>query len=155
MPFRYLEEVATADVAFEAAGETIEEIFLAAAHATIGVMVEEPGKIDRQGNSEGPEENGESDEICFHLEEQDIEMLLFDFLQEIIYLKDARCLLALVHSVTIDAESNPMRLTARARCQSIASQRQRLLTDVKAVTLHRFGIRRHHHGWTATVVLDV
>jgi SHS2 domain-containing protein len=143
MPFRYLEDIATADVAFEATGETIEEMFLAAAQATIGVMVEDPKDVTGD------------DEISFHLEAEELEMLLFDFLQEIIFLKDARRLLALVHSVTIDPESSPIHLTVRCRCETLLSHRHRLLTDVKAVTLHRFGIRRDDRGWTATVVLDV
>jgi SHS2 domain-containing protein len=143
MPFRYLEDVATADVAFEATGETVEEMFLAAAEAAINVMVEHPRDI------KGIEE------ISFRLEELDLEMLLYDFLQEIIYFKDARQLLLLVESVDIDMESSPIHLTVRARCETLDAQRRRLLTDVKAVTLHRFGIHRDERGWTATVVLDV
>lgn len=143
MPFRYLEDVATADAAFEATGETIEEMFLAAAEATVNVMVEHPEEV----------EGGE--EISFELEQGDLEMLLFDFLQEIIYLKDARRLLLRVESVDIDMKTTPIRLAARSRGETVDAQRHRLLTDVKAVTLHRFGIRRDDRGWTATVVLDV
>ena len=39
MPYRYLEDIATADVAFEAWGDTLEEMFVAAADATMNVMV--------------------------------------------------------------------------------------------------------------------
>jgi SHS2 domain-containing protein len=143
MPFHYLEDVATADVAFEATGNTIEEMFLAAAEATIGVMLE--NSKDIRG----------TDEISFRLEEQELEMLLFDFLQEIIYAKDARRMLLLVDSVDIDKESSPLGLTVRARGETLDSQQHRLLTDVKAVTMHRFAIHKGEHGWTATVVLDV
>jgi SHS2 domain-containing protein len=138
-----MEDVATADVAFEATGETVEEMFLAAAGATIGVMVDTPVKL--RGGAE----------ISFRLEEVELEMLLFDFLQEIIYFKDARRMLLFVESVTIDMESSPNHLTVRARCETLDSQRHRLLTDVKAVTFHRFGIHKDERGWTATVVLDV
>jgi SHS2 domain-containing protein len=143
MPFRYLEDVATADVAFEATGVTVEKMFLAAAEATIGVMLE--NSEDIKG----------SDVISIRLEEQELEMLLFDFLQEIIYVKDALRMLLLVDSIDIDMESSPLRLTCRARRETLDSQRHRLLTDVKAVTLHRFGIHKNELGWTATVVLDV
>lgn len=143
MPFRYLEDVACADVAFEATGKTVQEMFAAAAGATIAVMLENPPEI-REG-----------EEICIHLEEEDLEMLLFDFLQEIIFLKDARRLLPLDMSVTIGREKSPIQLTARARCATLDSQGDRLLTDVKAVTMHRFAIRQDADGWKATVVLDV
>ncbi len=143
MSFRYLEDLACSDVAFEATGRTVEEMFLAAAGATIGVMLE------------NPRESRDDEEIRFELLEDDLEMLLFDFLQEIIYLKDARRLLPLDMSVTIDRETSPMQLTARARCATLDSQGNRLLTDVKAVTMHRFAIRQDAGGWNATVVLDV
>jgi len=143
MSFRYLEDFACADVAFEATGRTVEEMFIAAAKATIGVMLE------------NPRESRDGEEIRFELLEDDLEMLLFDFLQEIIYLKDARRLLPLDMSVTIGRETSPMQLTARARCATLDSQGNRLLTDVKAVTMHRFAIRKDADGWNATVVLDV
>ena len=40
MPYEFLDDVATADVAFRAWGETLEETFVAAATAVIHVMVE-------------------------------------------------------------------------------------------------------------------
>ena len=39
MPYSYLEDVATADVAFEASGGTLEAMFAAASDATMNVMV--------------------------------------------------------------------------------------------------------------------
>ena len=47
MPYRYLEDIATADAAFEVMGRTLEELFRDAAIATFEVMVDtksvEPG----------------------------------------------------------------------------------------------------------------
>ena len=40
MPYEFLEDVATADIAFRAWGETLEETFVAAATAVLQVMVE-------------------------------------------------------------------------------------------------------------------
>ncbi|MBI4793908.1 MAG: archease, partial [Deltaproteobacteria bacterium] len=37
MPFEYLDDVATSDVAFQAWGETVEELFVAAADAVMNV----------------------------------------------------------------------------------------------------------------------
>jgi SHS2 domain-containing protein len=143
MPFRYLDDVATADVAFEAFGETLEEIFISAAEATIGVMIEDPETIRGQEN------------LSFQLENDELDMLLFDFLQEIIYYKDARRLLLRITSLCIEETSSPLMLTAEARGEIIIQGHHPLLTDVKAVTLHKFGIKRNKKGWTATVVLDI
>ena len=41
MPYRYLENIAIADAAFEAWGETMEEMFMAAADAAVNVKDEE------------------------------------------------------------------------------------------------------------------
>ena len=47
MTYHYLEDFAIADIAFEAAGKNLEELFIAAADATMNVMVEEIGAINR------------------------------------------------------------------------------------------------------------
>ena len=41
MSYTYLEDIAIADIAFLATGRTLEEVFLAAADATVNVMVED------------------------------------------------------------------------------------------------------------------
>jgi SHS2 domain-containing protein len=143
MPFRYLENVATADAAFEACGETVEETFLSAAEATIGVMIENPETIRAR------------ERISIHLENDELDMLLFDFLQEIIYFKDSRRLLLRMRSLHIDLARSPLMLTAEAAGETMIPGYHPLLTDVKAVTLHRFGIEQNENGWTATVVLDI
>ena len=51
MPYTYLEEIAIADIAFRATGKTQEELFAAAADATVNVMVEDLATIrDRNGS---------------------------------------------------------------------------------------------------------
>jgi SHS2 domain-containing protein len=102
MPFRYLDDVATADVAFETVGNTVEEMFLCAAEATTRVMIESPETIRGREN------------LSFHLENDELDMLLFDFLQEIIYYKDARRLLVRITGLSIDLDSTPLTLTAKA-----------------------------------------
>jgi len=143
MPYRYLEDVATADAAFEARGDTVEEIFLAAAEATTRVMIEDPDTIRAK------------ETIFFHLENTELDMLLFDFLQEIIFLKDSRRLLLRMVSLQIDRECSPLTLTAEAVGEAMIQGHHPLLTDVKAVTLHRFEIKQNEGGWIATVILDI
>lgn len=143
MPYRYLEDVATADVAFEARGKSVEEVFYAAAEATTRVMIEDPGSIRAREN------------ISFNLENTELDMLLFDFLQEIIFLKDSRRLLLKMNSLHIDLDNSPLTLTAEAAGETMIQGHHPLLTDVKSVTLHRFEIKRNESGWIATVILDI
>jgi SHS2 domain-containing protein len=143
MPFRYLDDVATADAAFEAFGDTVEEMFLSAAEATIGVMIENPRSLK------------ENEQLSIELKNDELDMLLFDFLQEIIFFKDSRRLLLRITSLRIDRTSSPLTLAAEAGGEIMIQGHHALLTDVKAVTLYRFGITQNEKGWTATVILDI
>ena len=49
MTYKYLEEIGTADIAFEAAGRDLPELFTAAADATMNVMIENIDAIVRMG----------------------------------------------------------------------------------------------------------
>ncbi|HEY4706600.1 MAG TPA: archease [Thermodesulfobacteriota bacterium] len=142
MPYRYLGEIATADVAFEATGNSLEEAFAAAAEATLNVMIEEPERIERR------------ESIDVELENDDLEMLLFDFLNELVYYKDSKKLLLRVDEVKIEVEGR-FRLRAKLSGEMIDPMKHPLGADVKAVTLHRFSLLRSGDGWTATAVLDI
>jgi SHS2 domain-containing protein len=143
MPFQYRGDIAHADIAFDAWGETLEEVFSQAAQATVKVMVENLAAIRLQ----------ESVEVS--LEEENMEMLLFDFLNELIFYKDAKRLILLPSEIAITTSEASCTLRAVLRGEGIDASRHRLSTDVKAVTMLRFSVRRVREGWRATVVLDV
>jgi SHS2 domain-containing protein len=142
-PYRYLEEIATADVAFEAWGATPEETFLAAADATLNTMVEEIGTV-------APREHRE-----ISIAADALDLLLFDLLQELVYHKDAGRLLLRVRDLRIEESGSGYRLQADAVGETIDPARHTLLADVKAVTLHRLSVEKTPSGWRAVVVLDV
>jgi SHS2 domain-containing protein len=142
-PYRYLEEIATADVAFEAWGATPEETFLAAADATLNTMVEEIGTV-------APREHRE-----ISIAADALDLLLFDLLQELVYHKDAGRLLLRVRDLRIEESGSGYRLKADAVGETIDPARHTLLADVKAVTLHRLSVEKTPSGWRAVVVLDV
>ena len=141
--YRYLEEIATADVAFEAWGATKEETFLAAADATLNTMVEEIGTV-------APRERR-----IFSLAADSLDLLLFELLQELVYYKDAERLLLRVRDLRIEEAGPGYRLHADAIGETIDPSRHPLLADVKAVTLHRLSVEKTPSGWHAVVVLDV
>lgn len=144
MTFKYRGDIAHADIAFDAFGKTLEELFSAAAEATIRVMIDDPSALRRV------------ETIDFSLDQTDQEMLLFDFLNEIIFYKDARRLLLLPERLEIARKDGEgYTLQARLSGEGIDPQRHRLSTDVKAVTMLRFSVRQVAQGWQATVVLDV
>ena len=143
MAYRYLEDIATADVAFEASGSDLVELFMAAADATMNVMVADLNTI------------GERETVAFSVEHEELDMLLFNFLQELIFLKDARLLLLRVSSVAIDRGAAGFSLRASAIGEELNPEKHNLIVDVKAVTLYRFHLQQTEAGWVATVVLDI
>lgn len=143
MPYRYLDEIATADVAFEATGSSLEDVFTSAAEATINVMVDEPERIER------------TKRVSVKLENTDRDMLLYDFLNELVYLKDAKKLLMRVEKIDIREGAGGLSLVAELSGEELDPLKHPLGADVKAVTLHMFSLERVDGGWKATAVLDI
>ena len=72
MAYRFLDSVAIADVAFEATGENLSELFSAAGDATINTMIEPLEGILARASRKIEVSNAELD------------LLLFDFLQDLL-----------------------------------------------------------------------
>ncbi len=132
----------TADVLFEAEGKDLGELFEAAGLAT------EETQIELSGIKQGIRKEIE-------LEKDNVEMLLFDFLQELIFLKDAELLLFSGIKVNIKKEKNIYKLKAVLHGEKIDPNRHELKVDVKAVTLHQFEVKKNKAHWFARVILDI
>lgn len=143
MTYRYLDDIAPADIAFEAQGKTKEELFTACAEAAMNVMVEDLGTIAPQQRKR------------IALKEETLEMLLLNFLQEFIYYKDAQNLLLRASKVQIRRQDNHFALQAEACGEPLRSEKHRPIIDVKAVTMHQLKVEETPKGWKARVVLDV
>lgn len=141
--YRYLDDVATADIAFEAEGESLEQVFAAAAEATMNVMIEDLSAI-------APRE-----ERTIELENEALDMLLFDLLQELIYHKDAEQLLLRIEEITVTERGGRYVLRAQAAGERLDTRRHEQRADVKAVTLHKFRLERTGGVWKAFVILDI
>ena len=88
MSYSYLEDIATADAAFEVKGWTLEELFSDAAIATFEVMVDT--------KSVEPEITKE-----IEINNETVDNLFFEWLSELVYLKDADALLFSKFDVSI------------------------------------------------------
>ena len=143
MPYTYLEDVGIADIAFEATGCDLPELFTAAADATMNVMIDNLDAI----------ESRETRQI--DLSNDNVEMLLFDFLQELIYFKDAKRLLLRARETQIDQKDEAFFLKSKLAGEQLDASRHEQRADVKAVTLHGFSVEEHDGGWEAKVLLDI
>ncbi|MEK6808820.1 MAG: archease [Nanoarchaeota archaeon] len=140
--FKILENIAIADIAFEAYGKDLAELFENSAIATTSVMVE----LDNLKPNIRK---------IINLENRDIERLLFDFLNEIVFIKDSETMLFKNYSVDIKENEGKILLRAELLGEGINPKRQTLKIDVKAVTMHLFRIEKIDNLYIATVVLDI
>ncbi len=143
MPYEFLEDIATADIAFRAWGKNLEELFQAAGDATINVMIDNLEAIELK------------EQRTFSLENDQLDMLLFNFLQELIYYKDSEQLLLRSQQIKVEKKNVNHELTAITQGEKLDSKRHQQRVDVKAVTLHRFQLEKTNNGWTAMVILDI
>ncbi|MBI4516816.1 MAG: archease [Deltaproteobacteria bacterium] len=143
MPYEYLEEGVTADVTFHAWGESLDELFAAAADATVRVMVASLDTIRPALNK------------SVLVAADALDLLLLRFLDELIFLKDAESVLLRATEVHVQAADHGQQVRARFCGEAIDPARHELVADVKAVTL--YGLRVEHLGslWHADVTLDV
>jgi len=155
MPYRYPEESSHADAAFEAWGESLEEVFRSSWDAALGVLIDDPDTLEPRIRRP------------IEIAERRLDMLLLEFLQTQIYIKDAEGLLLRIGDLKVEGGAEmgntgsegdpaaPCRLRATAAGERVDRSRHAIGTDVKAVTLHGFTLKRTSDGWRASVLLDV
>jgi SHS2 domain-containing protein len=132
--FRFLDEIALADIAFEAEGESIEEVFRSATQALLESMAN-PSTV--------------SEDWVRAIERSDVDpsALLFDWLSEMVYYREA--------PLTLTQEGEVWRLQARLIGAPVDHQRQELHADVKGITKHLYELKQTDSRWKVRVVLDV
>ena len=138
---RQLEHVAIADCAWEIDAADLPDLFETAAKALAELTVD-------------PATLAGTAEAHLRLTADALDLLLFDFLAELIYRRDAEGVVLHVGAVRITGEG-PYHLDARltgGRIDVAASVRR---SDPKAVTFHQLAVVRRDGGWRARVVLDI
>ncbi len=144
MSYRFIEGLTVADIAFEARGKTLEELFSSAGQAVTATQLDDLRTIRKKASR------------SFDLTNKAIDMLLFNFLQELIYWKDVDLILFKSFDLSIHHESDGRsHLTGTGDGEPIDVSRHKLRVDVKAVTMHKFEVASDANGWKATVVLDI
>ncbi len=137
----FLDDIATADVAIESRGDTLEELFAASAMATFEVMA--------NISNIQPETRK-----AIHLENSEIDGLLFDWLAELIYLKDSEFMLFGKYDIKITKNTN-YQLDAEILGEEINQSKHDLRCDVKAITFHLFDVYEKDDKWISRFILDI
>ena len=136
--FKFL-DITTADVAFEAYGKDLNELFKNSALAMFEVIVNtkqiEP-KIERKVEAEG----------------NDLQSLMFDWLNKLLVFVDSENLAFSEFDVKIDEKN--FKLEAICRGEEMNREKHETRTHVKAATYHKMEIKKNKI-WKARVILDI
>ena len=132
----------TADVLFEAQAASLSELFVQCALALEETQVDTE-KID-------PKEK-----ILITGKNSNLERLLFDFLDDVLFYKDSELLVFNKFDITIDQKDSEFYLTCNAHGEKLDFSKHDPKVDVKAITMHMFEVKKLDNGWKARVLIDI
>ncbi len=127
----------TADIAFEIEADSVEELFVDAANAFYDAFCD-------RSLVEGSEERK------LKIQEEDLEHLLFSWLNEILFLFDAEHFAAKEVEVDVRGEKE---LEAKLVGGKITPEAVKL--EPKAITMHRFKVEKAGDKLRAFVIVDI
>jgi len=139
MGYRYAEEGPTADLTVDAWGETLDEAFGQAAMAMFNAMTPIEG-IEKTLTR------------TFEVEGDDTGALLFNFLDELLYIHEVELVVFSVFDVEIDSAQTKLKATIHGEPFDV--ERHVRGIAIKAVTFHLMNFEPRDDGWALRVVLD-
>lgn len=138
----FLDDVALADLAFDAEGDSVPEVFEAASNAVMEAMAD-------------TKTVGATWERDVEHMESDLGELLFDWLSDFVYWKDAAGVVFSRGKVSLIRDGDKWKLTGTLIGEPVNQATQMLRNDVKGVTKHLYRLRQDNGRWRVRVVLDV
>jgi len=142
--FHFLDDIAMADLAFAAWGDTPSELLTAAGEGLVDAMVN-PTTVGTRWKQE------------ISIAQSTLPDLLFEWLSNLVYLKDAEAVLFhhVQAEVWYDASSENWHLRGQVAGDHIDQLTQELRADVKAITKHMYEVNENSSQYRARIVLDV
>ncbi len=129
----------TADIGLRVAAGTLEELFVDAARGLTSLLVE--NSDDVRGTVEE----------AVSLTARELDYLLFDWLNELLFRFETRQMLFCEFSVRVSDAG----LEAILRGEPCDRSRHRLAHEVKAITYHGLCVEQTEKGWRAEMILDI
>lgn len=140
--YKILENVAIADTAFVAYGKSLSELFENSAYALMGILLNLDSLVSKKTRK-------------VELKCEKVDMLLFNFLDELLYIRDTEGLIFSVFNLEVKKEQGNYVLIGVMKGEKLDYHKHELFTDIKAITMHMFYVKRLKSGWEARVVVDV
>lgn len=138
--FKIVEDISSGDFIFDVYGRTVDELFSNCALACFTAMTE-PRLVEPQIS------------IKFEVAGDSLNELLYNFIAELIYLKDAEKMFFSGFQVDIAADQNCLKAVVAG--QRIDYDRHTIKADVKAITYHGLDITEDESGYHTRVILDL
>jgi SHS2 domain-containing protein len=129
----------TADVGLRIRADTLDRLFADAAKGLFSLLV---ANLDDVRPVE---------ETTYALGPDDYDLLLFDWLAELLYTFETRKLL--LSQFDVHAGTDGLRATARG--EPIDPTRHVMAHEIKAITYHELKVERTNEGWLAEVIVDI
>jgi SHS2 domain-containing protein len=140
MPYEFFDH--TGDVGVSLTGRTVDELFASAAVAFSDTITSVTGIEPRR-----PEE--------LNVAAPELDLLLVDFLSELLYRFDTRGWLARDAEVEVRERDGGWELDGTLIGERHDPQRHPVKVLIKAVTYHGLQVRQSNGMWTAKVVFDI
>jgi SHS2 domain-containing protein len=139
MKYKFLKDVAISEIAFQAFGTSLEKTIANAGIALAEIMANTkkiPLKLQKE----------------FSVEGNDNESLLYNFLEELVYMKDVEGLIFKKFKIKIREKKLEAKCFG-AKLEDIG--KNNLKNDVKAITMYMFSLKKKGKNWVATIVVDI
>jgi len=129
----------TSDLGIQVTGASLPELFINAARSIYAIALNEPYV-------------GQTVQHTIQLTGVELDLLLKDWLTEILFLITAKHIIITEFSVAINAD---YRLDAELEGIVYQPDSQVVQREIKSITYHHLNVRKRHSGWMATFIMDV
>jgi len=142
MGYELLDEGTFADVAVKCRAKTLEDLFKYNSEAFAAIILEDTGVI--RGNVKK----------IIQVKAEEPDLLLYDFVNELIYQKDVNNLLFMPANIKIERNNNMLHIVATMKGERIGKKCS-FNVDVKAATMHELSVVQNNNEWSSFMILDV
>ncbi len=137
--YRYAEDGPTADLTVDTWGETLEDVFRQSAIALFNAITPLEG-INQNETRE------------FEVDGHDLGALLFNYLDELLYLQEVDLIVFSGFDLEVNRESLTLKAVCHGELFDLSKHTQGIA--IKAVTFHQMKFEETDEGWKLRVVLD-
>jgi SHS2 domain-containing protein len=132
----------TADIGVNVFGNSVSDIFEQSARSMYSILFHnQVPKVELKG------------EFQIKLKSSDLEQLLVDWLDELLFIYSTEKIL--INDFQLDLDLDNFTLEARIKGEQLTDEQLRETIEIKAVTYHMLEIKKTIDSWTATIIFDI